>query len=300
LGRRVKVLKLKDVVDIPLPTTQVGMYPRPTWYHYNIRDRGWVEVCSDPAFLETYTDAVRTIILDQETAGLDILTDGCVRYDDNLADGISSWLSNNIAYMSGVKKVEGRPEGKTLMEGVLGEDNVMAADKVRGYPIGRDGWWWVIEDEPSFGKLGIWLETIKVALPYARRPLKFSAPSAAVASRLAVNKTQKSDRDIYFDLSRVQNKALHEIVNAGVKIIQVDYPFALAHWAAQFNELSKDLWKDLIDAFNEEIKGVNANIWVHFCFGAPILFGEETPPLAYHMGKVYPHIAECEADCIQS
>jgi 5-methyltetrahydropteroyltriglutamate--homocysteine methyltransferase len=292
--------RLKDVVDVQLPTTHVGLYPRPTWYNFNIRDRGWIDVCSERPFLELYTDAVTSVIADQEVAGLDIITDGCVRYDSNTDRGVASWEGNNIAYMGGVKKVQGRPEGNTLIESIIGTKNAKAAEKVMGHSEESRAWWWLVEDEMSEGNLGIWLDTAKVALGRARKPLKFSGPSAAMAAYDTINRTRKNDRDVYFQLFKVQNRILREIADAGCKIIQIDYPFALTHWSAQFNKVSSDIWKDLVDAANEEIKGVNAHIWYHFCFGAPIIFGEETPTPRYTMAKVFPHITESRVDCIQS
>jgi 5-methyltetrahydropteroyltriglutamate--homocysteine methyltransferase len=297
--------KLRDVVKVPIPCTQTGRYPRPAWYNYNITDRSWKEMCNDPSFAEAYMDAVRTVMTDHELAGMDILTDGCMRYDAR-GSHIAAWDTNNLAYMGGVRRVANRPEGNIVMETIMGEEDANAFYKVSGLCPTSNGsssfpFWWLAEEEPYVGNLGIWIETAKVALPCARsKPFKFSGPAAANAAHYIVNKTGKSDRDIYFDLARVQNKVLREIASAGCKIIQLDYPFGIAHWAAQFNRVKKDVWKDLVDAFNLEVKGVNAHIWVHFCFGAPILYSHETPPMRYHMGKVYPHIAECKADCMQS
>ncbi len=294
--------RLKDVVKVPIPTTQVGRYPRPGWYNHNIGDRGWVEMCNDPSFLEAFTDATRTTMIDQEMAGTDILTDGCIRYDMPLGT-LASWDTNNIAYMGGMKRMEGIPDGRDVMATFLGDDYYKVFYEMSRSPRRQAGhWWWRAEDEPSVGKLGLWVETARVALPYqsSERPLKFSGPSAAIAAQHCVNKTGKSDRDVYFALTKVQNKVLRDIANAGCKIIQVDYPFGSAHWVAQLRKIKKDTWKDLIDGFNEEISGVNANIWVHFCFGAPILYSHETPPLRWHMTDVYPEIAECNADCFQS
>ena len=293
-------MKLRDIVKVELPTTHVGMYPRPMWYNYNIGDRGWIEMCSDRNFLQMYTDAVTVEMKDQELAGFDIITDGCVRYDNNTDRGVSSWEANNICYMGGARKVEGRPEGRTLIESIVGEKNARAAEKVMGRPELTDLWWWLIEDDLSEGKLGLWLETAKLAMKLTEKPYKFSAPSAAMAAYDSINRTGKNDRDVYFQLFKVQNRTLREIADAGCKIIQIDYPFGLAHWTAQFGDISNEVWKDLVEAANDEIKGVNANIWYHFCFGAPPVFGIETPPHAYHMGSVFPHIVESKVDCIQS
>jgi 5-methyltetrahydropteroyltriglutamate--homocysteine methyltransferase len=296
-------IKLKDVVNLPIPTTQVGTYPRPSWYNYNIRDRAWEQICDEePHFLESYNDAVRTIMLDHEEGGLDILTDGCIRYSRPLGT-VADWDTNNVAYIGGLELVRAKPQGATLASAFLFDNPEWAYSGITGHPVGETNYrsWWVAVDEPSVGKLDLWVETAKIALQNAKgKPFKFSGPSIAVAAERIFNKSGKSDRDIYFSLLKAENEVLRQIANLGCKIIQIDYPFGGAHWLAQFKKMESSDWKELVDAFNEEIKGVNAHVWVHFCFGAPILYGHETPHMKWHMSKVYPYIADCKADCLQS
>jgi methionine synthase II (cobalamin-independent) len=232
-------------------------------------------------------------------AGTDILTDGCIRYDMPLGT-IASWDTNNICYMGSLKKIEG-PEEEVVMSSIMGRYDRDAFEKISGLKGDPNSlWWrWVAEEEPSPGKLGIWTETVKVALRFAGKRLKFSGPSAARAAENCINKTGKSDRDVFFALFRAQNKVLRQIADAGCRIIQVDYPFGFAPWTAQFHKLKKDVWKDLIEASNEELKGVNAHIWIHYCWGAPILYSHETPSPRWEMTDVIPQIAESRADCFQ-
>ncbi len=295
-------MKLKDVVGVTIPATQVGRYPRPDWYNYEIGDRGWVDMCVDPHFLEAYTDGVRTILMDHQAAGLDIVTDGCLRYDAK-GNGDAAWDGNGVAYVGGTKKTQYKPEGRSLIASIIGDEPAKDIFKVTGMSelsFFRNRHWWTIEEEPSEGKLGIWVDTAKLALENTEMPLKFSGPSAGVAAMHSVNKSAKSDRDIYFALHRTYNKILREIANAGCKIIQMDFPFGYSHWATIYGKLSKDSWRDLVDAFNEEISGVNAHIWVHFCFGVPITYSPESAPLTYSIAELYPYIAECKMDCVQS
>ena len=293
--------QLKDIVRVPISTTQTGRYPRPVWYNYDINDRSWVEMCNRPNFLESYSDAIQAIITDHEICGLDITTDGCLRYDPR-GTTIAPWDTNGLAYMGGVKRVPKKPEGNAIATTIIGKENMDAFSKITG--VKRDPvnpwFWWVVEETPMVGNLELWLETFKIAKKFSRKPLKFSGPSAAMAALHAVNKAGMDDRDVYFELFRVQNKVLKEIADAGCEIIQLDYPFGMAHWAAQFTEIKRDVWSTLVDAFNEEVKDVNAHIWVHFCFGAPILYSSDAMGMKWHMAGVYPHIADCKADCMQS
>src|SRR5436190_8564781 len=74
-----------------LPTTMVGSYPRPSWFTQQLQGRDVLDALKDRRHHEAFSDAVRTVIADQETAGLDILTDGQMWFDD-YSMGIGSFL----------------------------------------------------------------------------------------------------------------------------------------------------------------------------------------------------------------
>jgi hypothetical protein len=187
--------KLKDLVDVAVPTTQVGQYPKPSWYRYSIGDREFSFVASDQEFLEAYTDAVKTVIMDHDAAGLDILTDGSLRYDKTGPNNErpASWSTNNLCYMAGARRVSALATAneKTTIESIIGGELVRAANAVSGeqYPS-RSGFRWLIEDDLDVGSLGEnWIETFKIAQRFAnKKPLKFSGPSAGMAAVFSINK----------------------------------------------------------------------------------------------------------------
>src|SRR5216684_1102562 len=74
-----------------LPTTMVGSYPRPNWFRYQLEGRDVLEAFKVIHHAEAFEDAVRTVLRDQELAGLDILTDGQMWFDD-YSMGIGSFL----------------------------------------------------------------------------------------------------------------------------------------------------------------------------------------------------------------
>ena len=73
---------VKKVVDTLLPTTMVGSYPRPHWFTQQLNGRDVRVAFKEVQHEEAYTDAVATVIRDQEEAGLSIVTDGNMWYDD--------------------------------------------------------------------------------------------------------------------------------------------------------------------------------------------------------------------------
>src|SRR5690349_10945791 len=74
-----------------LPTTMVGSYPRPLWFTQQLAGKDVLEAFKVAAHAEAFHDATRVVIKDQEDAGLDILTDGQMWFDDYHM-GIGSFL----------------------------------------------------------------------------------------------------------------------------------------------------------------------------------------------------------------
>ena len=70
------------ITDTILPTTMVGSYPRPHWFKHQLLGRDVRVAFKEVQHEEAYDDAVATVIRDQEEAGLDIVTDGNMWYDD--------------------------------------------------------------------------------------------------------------------------------------------------------------------------------------------------------------------------
>ena len=69
----------------------VGSYPRPAWFTHQLAGKDVLEAFKIAAHAEAFHDATRTVIKDQEDAGLDILTDGQMWFDDYHM-GIGSFL----------------------------------------------------------------------------------------------------------------------------------------------------------------------------------------------------------------
>jgi 5-methyltetrahydropteroyltriglutamate--homocysteine methyltransferase len=86
--------------DVMLPTTITGSLPRPSWYTENLGIRHFLEAMVGRRFREQYEDALTCYLRDQELAGLDIVTDGDCRFDDDV--GGQSWTGYPPNHMSGL------------------------------------------------------------------------------------------------------------------------------------------------------------------------------------------------------
>ena len=69
----------------------VGSYPRPAWFTQQLAGRDVLEAFKIASHAEAFHDATRVVIKDQDDAGLDILTDGQMWFDDYYM-GIGSFL----------------------------------------------------------------------------------------------------------------------------------------------------------------------------------------------------------------
>src|ERR671918_1882723 len=98
---------MRKIVDTILPTTMVGSYPRPGWFTYQLSGRDVREAFKHVAHEEAYADATRVIIQDQEEAGLDIVCDGQMYFDDYIGSIGSFFLD----MYEGVSRVDPAKEG---------------------------------------------------------------------------------------------------------------------------------------------------------------------------------------------
>ena len=92
--------------DRILPTTVTGSWPRPSWFTGNLHERPFSSAMADVTYREQFVDAVRSVLNDQELAGLDILTNGDYHLDNDL--GGRSWFSLPVRALHGHVRVRHR------------------------------------------------------------------------------------------------------------------------------------------------------------------------------------------------
>src|SRR3984885_13872855 len=85
-----------------LPTSIIGSLPRPSLYTAVLGTKSFLEAMVNARYREQYEDAVSVHLRAQETAGLDICTDGDAHYDEEV--GGMSWQSYAPAHMAGFDK----------------------------------------------------------------------------------------------------------------------------------------------------------------------------------------------------
>jgi 5-methyltetrahydropteroyltriglutamate--homocysteine methyltransferase len=244
---------------IVLPTTIIGSLPRPGWYTENLGRRNFREAMVERGYREQYLDAVSAYLRDQETAGLDIVTDGDCRFDADVAG--HNWFSYAPLRMSGFAGGSFyRAGGKAgfphkpghILHDVL--ETRMMPDLVG--PVGRG----------ALQYTAIW----KAAQRLTPRPVKFGTIMPELIAMAVRDLHYKDLRKAILSISDALNEELHELADAGCKVIQMEEP--QIHLLAAKGLSDKVLNPDfMVEVFNNTVRGLRGKteVWCHTCWGNP-------------------------------
>jgi 5-methyltetrahydropteroyltriglutamate--homocysteine methyltransferase len=228
----------------------VGSYPRPQWFKHQLLGRDIRVAFKEVQHEEAYNDAVATVIRDQQEAGLDIVTDGNMWYDDYVGViGSFCW------YM--YERIGGFEQSREEHPSMAG------APKSQGKEI-LDDWGGVINSGPvSRGPIRL-ADLYKIAKKHAKAPVKVSV--GAGAANLAWHvyfEHYKNREELSRALAPIFNAEMKELVAAGAKYLQFE---DLGPWLPLFTNDVND-YKWIREVVEECCDGVDAKIGWHFCFG---------------------------------
>jgi methionine synthase II (cobalamin-independent) len=229
--------------DILIPTSMVGNYPNPRWWDASFaRQFQGDREPPDALSREALEDAVAAIALDQERAGLDIISDGRV-HGDNYADTAVYHYFRRLGY--------------DLRGGHL------------GFPIYSRLHTGTVEHEIK-RRGAMMVEQARALKRATRKPTKVQYTGVQVLAQCTNDLYYKSSRERALAIARAMNEDIREVDALGVDFIQLDeftWPYFFEDWA--------------IEAFNTAIEGVkNARVVVHVCWGnwggTPAYYPDET------------------------
>ena len=246
--------------DIKLPTTITGSLPRPLWYTENLGRRSFMEAMINARYREQYTDAVSCYLRDQETAGLDIVTDGDARFDTEV--GGYSWFSYPLTRLEGIDYASaytrptlmGRvpfPRGHILHEGL----EARLQPTITG-PIGR-------------GKLQ-YTPLFLTAQSLTQKPIKFGTITAELLGLALKDTYYKNRRERILAIADAIHDELEEVVNAGCQVIQLEEP--QLHLLGLRGGVDQEMTLEfLVEVFNRTVRGLRSKceVWGHSCWGNP-------------------------------
>jgi 5-methyltetrahydropteroyltriglutamate--homocysteine methyltransferase len=239
------------IVDTILPTTMVGSYPRPHWFREQLNGRDVRVAFKTVDHAEAYEDATAVSIADQEQAGLDIVTDGQMSYDDYVGViGSFCW------YM--YERIGGFEPAKEPHPSEIG-----AAVRTKEIELLSD-WGGVINSGPvTRGPIRL-TDLYRIAARHATKPLKVSVGAGPVNLAWHVHfQHYKDAKEISYALAPIFNAEMKELVAAGAKFLQIE---DLGAWLPLFTDDPKD-YEWIADVMAQCVDGVDAKVAWHFCFG---------------------------------
>jgi 5-methyltetrahydropteroyltriglutamate--homocysteine methyltransferase len=243
---------MRKIVDTILPTTMVGSYPRPHWYTYQLLGRDVRVAFKHVDHAEAYEDATAAVIHDQEEAGIDIVTDGQMTYDDYVGViGSFCW------YM--YERIPGFEPAKEEHPAVVGQDPSSSV----GMTLLSD-WGGVINSGPVGPGTMRLVDLYKIASRYATKPIKVSVGAGPVNLAWHVYfQHYKDAKELSYALAPIFNQEMKDLVEAGATFLQLE---DLGAWLPLFTDDEKD-YEWIGDVIAQVVDGVDAKIAWHFCYG---------------------------------
>ncbi len=237
------------MAELPLlPTTLVGSYPQPEWLvdRDKLRTRLPPRVRArevwripEPLLEQAQDDATIVAIHDQERAGVDIVTDGEIRresYSNRFATALEGVDLDNPGH---TLSRSGRPD---IVPRVVG-------------PIRR--------------RQPVEVRDVEFLRANTARPIKITVPGPFTMTQQAVDDYYGDEARLAMDYAVAINDEIHDLVNAGADVIQIDEPYLQARL-----EKARAY---AIPAINRALDGVRTTTVLHTCFGyGMIVPGKQT------------------------
>ncbi|HMD66097.1 MAG TPA: hypothetical protein VKG22_05550 [Stellaceae bacterium] len=107
----------------------------------------------------------------------------------------------------------------------------------------------------------------QIAQRLSDRPVKFGAICAPALASMLWNEHYADDKTMVLDLCDIMNAELRELPLAGCPLIQVEVP--RHHGLTTRPDCTEPDLEFQTQAFNRQLAGVDAEIWVHTCWGNP-------------------------------
>lgn len=238
-----------------LPTTVVGSHGIPGWVHL-ARTEAMHGRLGRADLTEMYDDATRLALLDQESAGIDVVSDGEIRR--------LHFIQGFYEKLTGLRHLD--------IERQLG---AIGYDQVPGYAV---------EDEVTAPNgLGI-IDEFRFARSQTQKPLKATCPGPLTLT-LPIKSFGRYDGrvDLANEMAQIINVELKALVDQGATFIQLDEP------SFSFFDVTPATMAKLI---NTATAGVDAKLALHVCFGN--FHGHPRTSRSYR--RIFPGLLDAKVD----
>ncbi|MBN9110405.1 MAG: hypothetical protein J0I34_16695 [Pseudonocardia sp.] len=211
-----------------LPTTVVGSYPVPEWME-RLKTDYYRNRMSHAQLTDLHEMAIKAALRDQELAGIDIVSDGELRRDND--------VDYFLARMPGVEI----PQTAKEFYFDYYEARVPAPlpDRFDPSPLG-------LADDFAFTS------------EQTSGPVKFSFTGPFSLSRRIHDSVYTDRRELVLAIARVLNAEAHALADRGAQLLQIDEPFLAGY---------PDAVGTAIEAVNIVTDGVDVTWGLHVCYG---------------------------------
>src|SRR5467141_2513445 len=212
-----------------LHTTIAGSLPKPSWLAEP--EKLWAAWRVPPESLaEAQRDAVLVALRAQETAGIDVVTDG----EQSRQHFVHGFL----------ERLEGIDFAKRVTIGIRADRYKAEVPTVTG-PIARKG--------------PVHLAEVRWARANTQRRLKFTIPGPMTIVDTLADEHYRDRARLAMDFARVINEEARALAGAGLDVLQLDEP--------AFNVYLDDVAAWGIEALNRATEGLSCTTAVHICYG---------------------------------
>lgn len=239
----------------PLATSVVGSYSVPEWLE-RLKTDYYQRRISSSFLQEIHEVAIKAAIKDQEEAGVDVVSDGELRRDND--------IDYFLARMPGV-------EIPQLAKEFYSDYYTAVVEHAIPEP-----------DEPELRLV----DDFNFTRTFTEHPIKFSFTGPYSLSRRVRNEYYKSHADLVMAFARQLNREALELSKAGVTIIQIDEPYLAGY---------PDDAKLAVRAFNAVFEGIDPAKTVravHVCYGNR----NARPLWEGHYNFLFPAVMQADID----
>jgi len=224
---------------VVLPTTVVGSYSVPEWLE-RLKTEYYQRRISAQHLAEIYEVAIKAAVKDQELAGIDIVSDGELRRD------------NDVDYfLARIPGVHIPQRAKTDYFDYYDAEVTRPLPELDGHPEPA-------ADGPAPGPgLGL-ADDFRFTRQLTDRPVKFSFTGPFSLSRRIRDDAYPDPGGLVRALARRLNAEARELAAAGADLLQIDEPFLAGY--PEHVELA-------VEAVNIVTDGVPATWALHVCYG---------------------------------
>ncbi|MEK7385571.1 MAG: methionine synthase, partial [candidate division NC10 bacterium] len=183
-----------------------------------------------PALEEAKRDAVLVALKEQETAGIDIVTDG----EQSRQHFVHGFL----------EEIEGVDFTRRVTIGIRADRYKAEVPTVTG-PLARRG--------------SIHGDEVRFARAHTQRKLKFTVPGPMTIVDTLADEYYRDRRRLALEFARLINEEARELAALGLDVLQLDEP--------AFNVYMDDVKAWGIEALHRAVEGLRCRTAVHICYG---------------------------------